>query len=105
MAADHQRLEVIDELIAADAPVDDADELFGRHPLRLAAANGRPASVHALLAHGADPTRRDDGGLTPLDHCHRSRRDAIDPNGHDEVAAILHRHTQADANEVVGTNE
>ena len=89
MAADHQRLDVIDDLVAAGTPVDDADEVFGRHPLRIAAANGRPASVRALLAHGADPTLRDGGGLTPLDHCHRSRRDAIDPSGHDEVATLL----------------
>ena len=89
MAADHQRLDVIDELTATGTPVDDADEVFGRHPLRLAAANGRPASVRTLLAHGADPNRRDGGGLTPLDHCRRGRRDAIDPSGHDEVAALL----------------
>ena len=105
MAADHQRVDVIDELIAAGTPVDATDEVFGRHPLRLAAANGRPASVRALLAHGADPTRRDDGGLTPLDHCHRGRRDAIDPSGHDEVAAILNRHTHADTNELGAADE
>ena len=57
MAADHERLQVIDTLVAAGTPVDAADEVFGRHPLRLAAANGRPASVHTLLADGADPTR------------------------------------------------
>ena len=89
MAADHERIDVIDELVSAHTPVDDGDEVFGRHPLRLAAANGRPASVRALLAHGADPTRVDGSGLTPWDHCQHGRRDAIDPSGHDDVAALL----------------
>jgi hypothetical protein len=89
MAVDHQRLDVIDTLIDADTPVDAEDDVFGRHPLRLAAANGRSASVRALLAHGADPARRDQHGLTPLDHCRRGRADAPDPTAHDEVEAIL----------------
>ena len=89
MAVDHERVDVIDALVAAGTPVDDADEVFGRHPLRLAAANGRPASVRALLAHGVDPTRRDDGGLTALDHCRRARPHATDTSGHDDVEAIL----------------
>lgn len=89
MAADHQRPDVIDVLIAAGTPVDANDEVFGRHPLRLAAANGRPASVRILLAHGADPTRRDASGLTPLDHCRRGRIGATDASGYDEVEAIL----------------
>ena len=91
MAVDHQRLDVIDELIDADTRVDAEDDVFGRHPLRLAAANGRPASVRALLAHGADPARRDQHGLTPLDHCRRGRPDATDQTAHDEVEAILDR--------------
>ncbi len=89
MAADHQRIDIIDTLVAAGTPVDEADEVFERHPLRVAAANGRPASVHRLLDHGADPTLRDDDGLTPLDHCRRGRRNAADPSGHDEVETIL----------------
>ena len=89
MAADHQRIEVIDTLVAAGTPVDEADEVFERHPLRVAAANGRPASLRRLLSHGADPTLRDSGGLTPLDHCRRGRRGAADRSGHDEVETIL----------------
>lgn len=69
MAADHERLDVIDELIASGVPVDAADREFGRHPLRLAAANGRPASVRRLLERGANPNLRDDRGRTPLDLC------------------------------------
>src|SRR6476620_3326886 len=54
MAADHQRLDVIDQLIDAGTPVDATDPTFGGHPLRTAAWNGRAASVRRLLAHGAD---------------------------------------------------
>jgi uncharacterized protein len=89
MAADHQRLGVIDALVDAGTPLDDEDEVFGRHPLRLAAGNGRPASVRALLALGADPALRDTNGLTPLDHCRQGRADAPDARGHDEVEALL----------------
>lgn len=89
MAADHARIAVIDELVATGVPVDGTDARFGRHPLRLAAAHGRAASVAALLAHGADAARRDPHGLTPLDHCRRGRRHAVDPAGHDAVEALL----------------
>ena len=74
MAADHQRLDVIDQLIAAGTPVDAVDPAFGGHPLRTAAANGRPASVRRLLAHGADADLRDpEHDRTPLDWCRHSR--------------------------------
>jgi uncharacterized protein len=43
MAADHERLDVIDELVAAGTPIDASDPLFGRQALRIAATNGRPA--------------------------------------------------------------
>jgi ankyrin repeat protein len=84
MAADHQRLEVIDALVAAGTPVDDADPAFGGQPLRTAASNGRPASLRRLLAHGADPSLRDERGRTPLDLC----RSGTTP-GHREIEAIL----------------
>jgi ankyrin repeat protein len=88
MAADHQRLDVIDQLIAAGTPVDAVDEAFGGHPLRTAAQNGRPKSVGRLLAHGADPRLRDDEGRTPLDLCRPPHRSG-DRGGHAEVEAIL----------------
>jgi ankyrin repeat protein len=87
-AADHQRLAVIDQLIEAKTPVDASDELFGRHPLRLAAQNGRPRSVRRLLEHGADPDLRDDRGRTALDLCQPGHR-YLDNPGHQEVDAIL----------------
>jgi ankyrin repeat protein len=88
MAADHQRLDVIDQLIAAGTPVDAADEAFGGHPLRTAAWNGRPASVRRLLGHGANPNLADEQGRTPLALC-RQGRPADDRPARDEVEAIL----------------
>ena len=88
-AADHQRLEAIDQLVAAGTPVNQADAEWGRLPLHTAAGNGRPASVRRLLAHGADPNLRDPRHhRTPLEDCDRGSRQ-VDSPGHDEVAAIL----------------
>jgi hypothetical protein len=89
MAADHQRLSVIDALIAAGTPVDAEDEQYGRQALRIAAQNGRPASVRRLLAHGADPNHRDPiHGRTAL-HWSRPEHRNLDGPGHAEVAALL----------------
>jgi ankyrin repeat protein len=89
MAADHERLDVIDQLLAADTPVDGVDPAFGGQALRTAAANGRPASVGHLLARGADPNLKDENGNPPLDLCRRARREHEDHTGHDQVEAIL----------------
>jgi ankyrin repeat protein len=89
MAADHQRVAVIEALVAAGTPVDHEDAVFHRHPLRLAAANGRPVSVRALLQLGADPLRRDHHGRTPLELCRIGRLTAADAAGHDEVESLL----------------
>lgn len=87
-AADHQRLPVIDQLIDAGTPVDAFDEVWGRQALRIAAQNGRPASVRRLLEHCADPNLRDKEGLTALDWTRPGRR-YLDGPGHAEVEAIL----------------
>ncbi len=93
-AADHQRLEVIDQLIAVGTPVNEADAEWGRLPLHTAAASGRPASVRRLLAHGADPSLRDTGnGRTPLEECQPGNR-YLDSPAHDEVDTILRPLTQ-----------
>ncbi|XVS61319.1 ankyrin repeat domain-containing protein [Actinosynnema sp. CA-299493] len=86
-AADHQRLDVIDQLVAAGTPVNEADADWQRMPLHVAAANGKPAGVRRMLAHGADPTLRDPRRLrTPLQWC----RDSDDGGpGHAEVATLL----------------
>lgn len=88
MATDHQRLTVIDQLVDAGTPIDAIDPQWRRHPLRLAAQNGRVHSVRHLLARGADPTLTDDDGLTALELCGPEHRYLPSP-GHDEVAAIL----------------
>ena len=88
-AAQYQRLKVIDQLIAAGTPVNEADAEWGRLPLHVAARNGRPASVRRLLAHGADTSLRDPvHQRTPLEWCQPADRYPDGP-GHDEVAAIL----------------
>ena len=87
-AADHQRLEVIDQLIAAGTPVNEPDAEWGRLPLHTAAGNGRPASVRRLLAHGADPDLRDPkNNRTALEECQSGR--PPDSPAHDEAEAIL----------------
>ena len=84
-AADHQRLDVIDQLVQAGTPVNQADAEWGRLPLHTAAANGRAASVRRLLAHGADPNLRDpEHHSTPLQECQPA-----DSPGLREVEAIL----------------
>jgi uncharacterized protein len=90
--ADHQRLEVIDQLIAAGTPVNEVDAEWGRLPLHTAAANGRPASVRRLLAHGTYPNLRDPGhDTTPLEESQRENSPA-----HREVEAILRPLTRGD---------
>jgi ankyrin repeat protein len=96
MATDHQRLEVIDRLVADGVPVDGVDPVWGGHPLRTAATNGRPASARRLLEHGADPDLRDDAGRTPLDLC-RARRPSGDAPAYDDVETILTAVTARDA--------
>jgi len=84
-AADHQRLDVIDQLIEAGTPVNEADAEWERLPLHTAAGNGRAASVRRLLAHGADPNLRDPRHhRTPLEECQPA-----DSPGHRAVEAIL----------------
>jgi hypothetical protein len=67
-AADHQRLEVIDRLVAAGTPVNEPDAGCERLPLHTAAGNGRGASVRRLLVRCADPNLRDPKhDTTPLE--------------------------------------
>ncbi|MFG1948456.1 ankyrin repeat domain-containing protein [Nonomuraea sp. NPDC048826] len=88
MAADHERLGVIDELLDAGTPVDAEDHAYRRQALRLAAANGRAASVAHLLRRGADPRLRDPvEQRTALEWCRRGRPG--ESPGHDRVEALL----------------
>jgi ankyrin repeat protein len=91
-AADHQRLDVIDQLIEAGTPVNQADAEWGRLPMHTAAGNGRTASVRRLLAHGADPNLRDpQHHRTPLEECQPAENPA-----HREIEAILRPLTRND---------
>ncbi len=90
MAADHERLGVIDRLVDAGTPIDAIDETFGRHPLRISAGNGRVASVKRLLKLGADPNLADPtSGLTPLRACREGRMRVMVTARHDEVERLL----------------
>ena len=89
MAADHQRLDAIDVLVAAGTPVDEADAMWGRQALRVAAAGGRDRSVAHLLALGADPGRTDDDGATALDLCRAHRPSHREQEPFDRVEALL----------------
>ena len=92
-AADHQRLEAIDRLVAAGTPVNEPDAEWGRLPLHAAAGNGRAAGVRRLLAHGADPNLRDpEHNTTPLEETERENSLA-----HREVEAILRPLTRGGA--------
>lgn len=85
MAADHERLHVIDQLLAADTPIDAVDP-WGRQALRLATMNGRVTSVRHLLARGAEPNQLDPtDNLTALEW---SRQHGDSPR-HAEIEAIL----------------
>ncbi len=85
-AADHQRLDVIDQLVEAGTPLNEPDAEWERLPLHTAAGNGQAASVRRLLAHGADPNLRDPKHhRTPLEEC----QPASISRGHREVEAIL----------------
>jgi|GEM_PF-1509279 len=98
MAADHQRLTVIDQLLEAGTPIDAEDLLYRRQALRLAACNGRSASVEHLLRRGADPHLRDPvEHRTALEWCRHSRPHPGAGPGHDQAEALLeaaphHRH-------------
>ena len=88
MAAERGRLDVIDQLLSAETPVDGVDT-DGSTALHEAAYSGRADSVRHLLTRGADPGWRDTRfGGTPLGWC-RHRRDETGPgHGHEESGAV-----------------
>lgn len=88
MAADHQRLDVVDQLPSTGISVDAVDPQWGRQALRVAAEHGRPRSVRHLLARSADPALKDEHGRTALDFTGSDLAYMRSP-AHDEVAAIL----------------
>jgi ankyrin repeat protein len=96
IAAEHGRLNVIDQLLGASTPVDGVDR-DGSTALHEAAYSGRVESVRHLLARGADPARRDTRfGSTPLGWCRHRRAEAGQGQGHEEVEEILRPITPQD---------
>lgn len=88
MAADHQRLNVVDEILNAGTPIDGIDPIWGRQPLCVAAEHGRHEAVRHLLARGADPAAKDGEGRAPIDLCQGEHRYLPGPH-HDEVLTLL----------------
>ncbi len=89
MAAGHQRLTVLDQLLDAATPVDGVDE-DGSTALHEAAFHGRARSVRHLLAAGADPARRDTTHQsTPLGWCRHEHANVGESPAHEEVEAVL----------------
>lgn len=89
MAAGHERLAVIDDLLAAGTPVDGVDH-DGSTALHEAANYGRADSVRHLLRRGADPHRRDTTyNGTPLDWCRHQHCELGLSPAHEQVEAIL----------------
>lgn len=69
-------VDVIRELISAHAYID-AESPNKTTPLMMAARYGSVASVRVLLESGADPTLRNDQGLTAVDFAHRASRQDV----------------------------
>jgi uncharacterized protein len=90
MAAGHDRVRVIKQLLAAGTPVDAVDS-WGYTALRTAAENGHPGSVQQLLAAGADPDQRDpDENLSPLERSRRhGAQDQDSRERHEQVQQLL----------------
>eukprot|EP00439_Symbiodinium_sp_Y106_P059620 s5040_g8.t1 len=73
VAAKKGYVEMVKELLAARAPVDQADN-FGQTPLLLAASEGKSKVIQPLLAYGADVNAQDHEGLGPSSPIYCSMR-------------------------------
>lgn len=77
-AATKGDLAIIELLLEHDAYID-AESPNGTTPLMMAAHYGTPGAVKLLLASGADPTLKNQLGLTALDFAYRgNRQDSAD---------------------------
>jgi uncharacterized protein len=72
-AATSAHLDIIELLLEHHAYID-AESPNGTTPLMMAAMYGTPAAVKLLLESGADPTLRNQLGLTALDFANRGER-------------------------------
>lgn len=87
IAAVHERSEVIDTLLDAGTPIDAVDPMWGGHPLRDAARQGKVEGVRTLLERGADTSLRDGRGRTALDLARHHKY--ADGSRHAAVVALL----------------
>jgi ankyrin repeat protein len=77
--------DVVAELVRRGADVSAvARNALGVEPLHSAAAGGHIAAARILLAHGADPNARQEGGFRPIH--------AAAQNGNDELYGLLVEH-------------
>lgn len=72
-AATNGHLQIMELLLDANAYIDAASP-NGTTPLMMAAHYGSPAAVKLLLEAGADPTIRNQLGLTAIDFAYRANR-------------------------------
>jgi ankyrin repeat protein len=87
-AAVCERLSAIDQLLAADTPID--SEVDSGTPLHWAAWHAKLASARHLVDRGADPGRRDpEHDATPLDWCRYRHQEIPAGTAHGEVEAFL----------------
>jgi ankyrin repeat protein len=77
--------EIVELLIERGASVDTPDTDAGSTPLQYASSFGRVPVVRVLLAHGADPRRKNRRGLDALEVAQR--------NGQDQVVSLLRKWT------------
>jgi ankyrin repeat protein len=89
IAAEHGHLAVIDQLLAAGAPVDGLDR-DGSTALHEAAYSAEVDAVRHLLARGADPALRDSRfRATPLGWCQHRHGELGSSPAHQAVEQIL----------------
>lgn len=82
--------EVVNFLLDHGAEVNRATSDHGRTPLHAAASRGLIDVARVLLARGADPSLRDDRGMTPLDWAVRKNPyDNPHQAGRDQIAELL----------------
>ena len=78
-AATSGHLAIMELLLEHHAFID-AESPNGTTPLMMAAHYGTPAAVKLLLEAGADPTMKNQLGLTAIDFAHRARTARMRPN-------------------------